>query len=410
MTDQSSTPKSASAAPQDTLQQRFSQLLGGRARRWVDQGGALLAKLSDGDAPQTAPNLEQDHYPDPRALFRNQLPVLTKQLFGARVGSASQLMSKFIPLDAIEQWSDHLFEQAARFATHLSPMSELLELAEVADEAALHRLSPEQASLVVDRIMNRNRLLVAAEGALTGWTGILGAVVDLPAVLIIGLRSIYQIGQCYGVDLSTPVGQQTVYRVLAAADLSLISEKQALMLSLTTLQQLIAQGNVAALQGMVGSATNAAYFQKLTQDLSQALNIHIRPQVLSRVVPLAASATSAVYNVRLVTAIGHMAQLAFVQLTTTPTLLTQDATVPVAAAAVDDMVIDITAVPSAVITDEPLDATGSAPVRRRTSRRVTRTEDESAVTEDSTAVPRKRTSRSKKVQVDDVEPENKTQH
>ncbi|MEY4515809.1 MAG: hypothetical protein RL180_155, partial [Pseudomonadota bacterium] len=119
MTDQSSTQTSASAAPQDTLQQRFSQLLGGRARRWVDQGGALLAKLSDGEAVHAAPNLEQDHYPDPRALFRNQLPVLTKQLFGARVGSASQLMSKFIPLEAIEQWSDQLFEQAARFATHL---------------------------------------------------------------------------------------------------------------------------------------------------------------------------------------------------------------------------------------------------------------------------------------------------
>jgi hypothetical protein len=117
-----------------------------------------------------------------------------------------------------------------------------------------------------------------------------------------------------------------------------------------------------------------------------------------------------VYNVRLVTAIGHMAQLAFVQQTTTPALLTQDVNVPVAAAAVDDTVVDMTAVPPAAMTDESIDSTVTAPVRRRTSRRVTSAEDESAVTEDRTPAPRKRTSRSKKVQVDDVEPENKTQH
>jgi hypothetical protein len=401
MTDHSSTTQPSDA--EDTISRRVSQLLGQRARRWADQGGALLAKLADPKPTAPTPDFNQDHYPDPRALFRNQLPALSRQLFGPRLGSASQLVSKFIPLDAVEQWSDQLFDHAARFAAHISPLDEVLALANVNDAAALQQLTPSQQADLVEKIMNRNRMLVAAEGALTGWTGLLGAVVDLPAVLIVGLRSIYQIAHCYGVSLASVSGQQTVYRVLSSADLSLITEKQALMLSLTTLQQLIGQGDVAALQGLVGSATNGAYFQKLTQDLSQALNINIRPQLLSHAVPLAASATSAVYNVRLITTIGHMAQLAFADHSTAAVhALTQTAE-PAAAAGSDLDQDPIDTAPA------PLDvAVSPRPRPRRTAAHPIA----APTATDLVAVEpaRKRTTRSKKPAVDDVEPETKTQH
>lgn len=53
-------------------------------------------------------------------------------------------------------------------------------------------------------------MLAAAQGLITGATGVWGAAIDIPASIVLALRTIYQTGRSHGFDLSEEVDQDIV--------------------------------------------------------------------------------------------------------------------------------------------------------------------------------------------------------
>lgn len=297
---------------QDFKQQMLKRL-NQQGRQLLNSSGAMLGKLANASNVSDSDPIDLTQKPnkDPMSAFRRQMPDLAKQILGVRFAKASQFVGKMLPNGAMETATDHLFDRLAQAAEFLSQPSEIWQEANVADQQALRDLSPEQIDELVTTVINRNLALAAVEGGVTGLAGVAGALVDFPLVLLVALRTIYQISQCYGVDLSGSQGRELVYRVMAASNLDLLTEKQALMLSISTVGQLVASSDVNALQKMVGSATSADYFRKLAGDLSQSFNINIQPSLLMRVLPVATSATSALYNARIISTVAKKAQQAF---------------------------------------------------------------------------------------------------
>ena len=295
------------------FKQRMLKRLSQQSRQLLNSGGAMLGKLADAsNTPDSDPiDLTQKPSKDPMSAFRRQMPDLTKQVLGVRFAKAGQFVGKMLPSEAVEAMTDHVFDRLAQAAAFLSQPSEVWQEANVADQQALRALSAEQIDELVTTVINRNRAFAAAEGGLTGLAGVAGALIDFPLVLLIALRTIYQIAQCYSVDLAGIEGRELVYRVMAASNLDLLTEKQALMLSINTVGQLVASSDVHALQKMVGSGTSADYFRKLAGELSQSLNINIQPSLLMRVLPVATGATSALYNARIISTVAKKAQQAF---------------------------------------------------------------------------------------------------
>lgn len=83
--------------------------------------------------------------------------------------------------------------------------------------------------------------LAVVEGTATGAFGILGAPVDVLAIITIAMRTIHKIGVCYGYECETEADRQFVLGILAASGANSIEEKIAALTTLRALEVLIAK-------------------------------------------------------------------------------------------------------------------------------------------------------------------------
>lgn len=299
-------------APSRPLWQRLSQ----RVRQLTDQAGQTLGKLTEFEQVKQHATAKQDmpqHDQDPMQLMREQLPNLSRQLLVGRFASVSRLASQLMPHELLDRVSDHVLEQAVQFAELLSGNDALYDELGLLSLSDLRQLDLARADELADLVASRNRLLGAAEGAATGLAGFIGAIADLPLSVIIVLRTIYQTAECYGYDLADVDGRQKIYQVLADTDWGVLVEKQSVLLSLVSVQQLLKQGGIAGLQKMVGSAGDLDVFEKLVQEVAASLNVRLPENLTGRALPIAGAAVGAFYNTRLINSVAALAQATFRQ-------------------------------------------------------------------------------------------------
>ncbi|MFZ3192724.1 MAG: EcsC family protein [Moraxellaceae bacterium] len=299
-------------APSRPLWQRLSQ----RVRQLSDQAGQTLGKLTEFEQVKQHATAKQDkpqHDQDPMQLLREQLPNLSRQLLVGRFASVSRLASQLMPHELLDRVSDHVLEQAVQFAELLSGNDALYDELGLLSLSDLRQLDLARADELADLVASRNRLLGAAEGAATGLAGFIGTLADLPLSVIIVLRTIYQTAECYGYDLADVDGRQKIYQVLADTDWGVLVEKQSVLLSLVSVQQLLKQGGIAGLQKMVGSAGDLDVFEKLVQEVAASLNVRLPENLTGRALPIAGAAVGAFYNTRLINSVAALAQATFRQ-------------------------------------------------------------------------------------------------
>lgn len=292
--------------------------LGHRVRKLSDQAGQTLGQLTAFEqvkqsaiATQSSTSFDQDPMRDPMQVLREQLPQLTRQLLVGRFASVSRLASQVMPHELLDRVTDQVLEQAVQFAELLSGNDALYDELGVLSLSDLRQLELAHADQLADLVANRNRLLGAATGAATGLAGVIGTIADLPLSVILVLRTVYQTAECYGYDLADVDGRQKIYQVLADTDWSVLVEKQTILLSLVSVQQLLKQGGIAGLQKMVGSAADLEVFEKLLHEIAGSLNLQLPDNLAGRALPVAGSVVGAVYSARLINSVAARAQATF---------------------------------------------------------------------------------------------------
>lgn len=299
-----------------------------RLRQLTDQAGRSLGQLTDFEPVKQYASATLTAVPpdlDPLARVRQQLPNLSRQLLLGRFARVGRLASQLMPQELLERLIDQILDQSVQLAERLSSNDALYDEFNLLSLHDVAQLSIERADELADLIASRNRVLAAAEGAATGVAGVIGLIADLPLSVILVLRVIYQTAECYGYDLTDVEGRQTIYHVLADTQWSVLIEKQALLLSLASVQQLLKQQGIAGLQQMVGSAGDLDVFEKLVQDMAGSLNIRLPENLIGRSLPLAGGIVGALYNTRLLNAVAATAQARFrQQRLSNPTMITHD--------------------------------------------------------------------------------------
>jgi len=147
----------------------------------------------------------------------------------------------------------------------------------------------------------------------------LGTAIDIPASLLMALRTIYQVGRSYGFDLSKEDDQEIVQHIFRQIDLSLIAEKQTLLLGLKALSNTLKTHDISQLQAMLGSDNDvSAIKQWLSRHEGEAkwewMNHLPKISILERLTkltPLASAGIGAVYSHRFVEDVNQKAQEAF---------------------------------------------------------------------------------------------------
>ena len=164
---------------------------------------------------------DEDYQQD---LFREQTLKATQQLLGPRFATYGKYAKKVVPNSFFQSTVDGAFAQVAKLASNWSQI-DLPNSHRFANIASLH--DEERYALATD-IANQNRAL-ATLGGLTGLAGLPGLLADTLWLLLVSLRTVYQLAAIYNKPLTGKQGVKMAYELLSNADLSKMQEKQALL-------------------------------------------------------------------------------------------------------------------------------------------------------------------------------------
>ena len=245
-------------------------------------------------------------------LFRQQLPGLTRQLLGKRFNTINKLANMVTPSGTFDKASDQILELLADFASTLSDSERILEEAGV-DSLAKLEGDTARSGRLARALGEKNRYIGMAQGAISGATGLVGAAADIPLSMILVFRTVYLTGRSYGFELNSRQDRALIFDALSNVDLSLIAEKQAILLGLRSLSTMLGTGNVQGLQTLLGTNHDVDPLIKFLSDENGQLKWRLSPSIVNKLSPIIGGAVGAVYNARLLKEVSEGASQVFEQ-------------------------------------------------------------------------------------------------
>ncbi len=246
-------------------------------------------------------------------LFREQTLKTTQQLLGTRFATYGKYAKKVVPNSLFKSVLDNSFVQVAKLAASWSQL-DLPNEHRFADITALD--NEERYALATD-IANQNRAL-ATLGGLTGLVGLPGLLADTLWLLLVSLRSVYQLAAVYDQPLTGKQGIKMAYELLASADLSKMQEKQALLAGIGVGKGLLdnaqSRGLHSELKNLGLKNQNVNFYAEQIDHIAGQVGFDLDQVDLTwirRLLPVSAVAVGMHYNSRLIDEVLGVAQATF---------------------------------------------------------------------------------------------------
>ncbi|WP_227671263.1 EcsC family protein [Psychrobacter pulmonis] len=253
---------------------------------------------------------DEDYQQD---LFREQTLKATQQLLGTRFATYGKYAKKIVPNSLFDSTVDGAFAQIAKLASNWSQ----IDLPNQHRFANIANLDNEQRYALATDIANQNRAL-ATLGGLTGLAGLPGLLADTLWLLLVSLRTVYQLGAIYNKPLTGKQGVKMAYELLASADLSKMQEKQALLAGIGIGKGLLdnAQSNGlhSELKNLGLKNKNVNFYAEQVDNIASQIGINLDNINLSwvrRFLPATAVIVGMRYNSQLIDEVIGVAQATF---------------------------------------------------------------------------------------------------
>lgn len=307
----------------------FSQVFG-VAKKLSSTGLSILQQSQSGDVSKviepipagktvegrsrTKSPFEVEQYESPQQMLREQLPKVTRQVFGRHFTKVNGVAT-FLSPDWDQKVSGYLFDWLNDFSSKSTLTEKILEEAGAKDLFELTK-DTGRSQRLSQALIEQNKLIATIQGAITGVSGVVGAAVDVPVSLVLVLRTIYQTGRSHGFDLQEVTDQDVVEFIFKEVDISLIAEKQTLLLALKTLRNMLETQDIHQFQQVLGSTTDFDTLKNWLVDEDGEfkwawLNRIPKLSAFGKVTPVAGAVLSAVYSWKLQEDVGHKAQAIF---------------------------------------------------------------------------------------------------
>lgn len=259
---------------------------------------------------------EAKTYENPQQLLRTHVPQVSRQLLGRHYGTMDRVVNLVSPQFS-DKVSDYLFDQLNTFTNHISSVDAVL------DEAGVQNLEEltqdiSRSQRISQALAEQNKWVASVQGALTGATGVIGSTIDVPASILMSLRTIYQVGRSYGFELNKESDQDVVQYIFRQIDLGVLAEKHAILMGIKAIANTLETHDVHQLQKMVGSSNDIEALKRwLTNDDGEAkwqwLNNIPKFSMLTKLAPVASASVGAVYSWKLIEEVNLKAQTVFAQ-------------------------------------------------------------------------------------------------
>lgn len=253
---------------------------------------------------------DEDYQQD---LFREQTLKATQQLLGPRFATYGKYAKKVVPNSFFQSTLDGAFAQIAKLAANWSQ----IDLPNQHRFAGIASLDDEQRYALATDIANQNRAL-ATLGGITGLAGLPGLLADTLWLLLVSLRTVYQLGAVYNKPLTGKQGVKMAYELLANADLSKMQEKQALLAGIGIGKGLLdnaqSSGLHSELKNLGLKNTNVNFYAEQVDKIAGQVGIDLDQINLSwmrRLLPFTAVFIGMRYNSQLIDEVIGVAQATF---------------------------------------------------------------------------------------------------
>lgn len=160
--------------------------------------------------------------------WQKEKPGPATRLFGRAAGPASKAVQSMVPEAALRG----ALSGAQAAALKFSKQESLLRKAGVENLAQLRGVDLQVCDRLALSVQRRAMALAGGAGAIFGVAGAAGLVADVPALLVLALRSIDRIGQCYGESGADATRRQLGVGVFALASANSVEEKHAALSAL----------------------------------------------------------------------------------------------------------------------------------------------------------------------------------
>ena len=297
-----------------TLLLKGVSTIGHLTRDNLERLGSLLdsANAKTGQPRQyKAVNLGDEDYQ--QDLFREQTLKAAQQLLGTRFATYGKYAKKVVPNNLFQSTVDGAFAQVAKLASTWSQ----IDLPSEHRFADISSLDDEQRYALATDIANQNRAL-ATLGGLTGLAGLPGLLADTLWLLLVSLRTVYQLAAVYDQPLTGKQGVKMAYELLANADLSKMQEKQALLAGIGVGKGLLDNAQGSGLHselknlGLKNKSVN--YYAEQVDSIASQVGIDLDQINLSwirRFLPATAVIVGMRYNSRLIEEVIGVARATF---------------------------------------------------------------------------------------------------
>ncbi|HAO59071.1 MAG TPA: hypothetical protein DCQ89_01360 [Psychrobacter sp.] len=287
------------------------------ARNGLERFGSLLDSLNakSGKASQfKAVDLSEYKDNSVNNLLSQQTLKTSQQLLGSRFTTYSKYAKKVVPDSIFQKASDGVFSQVAKLAATWSEV----DLPREQRFEGIQGLTDQERNALARDIANQNRAL-ATIGGVTGLAGLPGMLADTLWLLLVSLRTVYQLATVYDKPLTGKQGVKMAYAVLGSADLSKMQEKQTILAALGVTKGLIANSDNNGLRseltkGLGVVNPNVQFYAQQVDKLAEQFNFdrdNINLSWIGRFLPLVSVATTVHYNSHLIDQVIGVAKATF---------------------------------------------------------------------------------------------------
>jgi hypothetical protein len=195
--------------------------------------------------PKTEPKTKEPRLPELTKHEREQVreisawkkkePSVVDKTLGIAIEPLAWMIRQVVPDAALLG----ALQMARKLSTMTVDTADVLREAGVVNVSDLKTKNLELSDRLADEVHNWGIGIAAAEGAGTGFFGIFGAPVDVPALIILSLRTIEKIGVCYGYECKTKEDEDFIMGILAAAGANSVEEKIAALTAIRAIETIL---------------------------------------------------------------------------------------------------------------------------------------------------------------------------
>jgi acyl-CoA synthetase (AMP-forming)/AMP-acid ligase II len=222
-------------------------------------------------------------------------------------GKVAEVVQVLVPTTALRA----ALEGADRLGRKLSDERSILKRAGAASLEQLREQPLDATDKLSRAVMRRSMLLGGASGAVFGVAGAAGLVADVPALLLLAMRTIHRIGLCYGEKPPASDERALALGIFALVSANSAEEKAAALAALRA----GSEQREAAWRDGVERVAERELAKEATiyslQNLARAIGLNLGKRKVAGSVPVLGAAVSAAVNAWYLSDVAQTARYTF---------------------------------------------------------------------------------------------------